>query len=734
MNQDQILNIKKNIEILIDNLQLYNVFNSLRDFINNISSIKFIDELDDLETTYKYLIQYLAEGIEDPQRAQIYNKLVLSLYVILDKIVLEALRIQSSDLFYCKYRVSKIESRTISDLFDSYRNTVDKISLITDSSSGSELENNNFKSLTYEKERLEISIFDKLMVTYPFAKEDVALINAIIDDSSYPLYAQELIISALLLGTLKVFDENKINIILTLCEHSIDKIRIKAIVALVFILLKHNKRLPYYSLINEHLRLLEDNPEFCESIRNIVFQIIRSQETDQITKKMQEEVIPELMKLGPQIYKKFNSDSTSQPEELKDENPDWDNIFENSEISKKIQELNELQLEGGDVFMGTFAQLKRFPFFNEISNWFLPFHKHHSLALNFLNSDDKIISIISHSSYLCSSDKYSFLLSIMSVPELQRNLMTSQLKSQNIDIKELQNSELTTSKNEKGDISNRYIQELYRFFKLFYKRYEFDDPFAGKLNIFHNDYFKLIFNDLQSLQVIGEFYLKKSHYQEAAEIFIRILSLSSSNAELLQKIGFCYQQISLFEKSLDYYLKAELISDNNLWTLRHIATVYKALKEPEKALNYYQRALALSSDNLNITLNIGHLLFEFGKIDEALKYYYKVDFLSSGSNKAWRPIAWCEFLKKNFEQSKKYYDKILNGHPTPQDYLNMGHLSLVCKNNMEAFNFYKESILAWKGNFNEFDAAFKEDIHELSSFGIEKSELLMIKDKLRYDL
>lgn len=37
----------------------------------------------------------------------------------------------------------------------------------------------------------------------------------------------------------------------------------------------------------------------------------------------------------------------------------------------------QLQMEGADIYMATFRQLKHFPFFQKMQNWFLPFSAEH---------------------------------------------------------------------------------------------------------------------------------------------------------------------------------------------------------------------------------------------------------------------------------------------------------------------------------------------------------------------
>ena len=92
-------------------------------------------------------------------------------------------------------------------------------------------------------------------------------------------------------------------------------------------------------------------------------QLLRSQETEKIDKKMREEIIPEMMKnVGIMRNMKFGFEEIA---EENDRNPDWEKAFEESGLGDKIREMNELQLEGADVYMSTFAQLKSLSIFPE---------------------------------------------------------------------------------------------------------------------------------------------------------------------------------------------------------------------------------------------------------------------------------------------------------------------------------------------------------------------------------
>ena len=68
---------------------------------------------------------------------------------------------------------------------------------------------------------------------------------------------------------------------------------------------------------------MADDSGTTESLQNIIIQIIATTETDQISKKLQEEIFPELMKLRPMIDKGLSDESLLNTDEWGEINPDW---------------------------------------------------------------------------------------------------------------------------------------------------------------------------------------------------------------------------------------------------------------------------------------------------------------------------------------------------------------------------------------------------------------------------
>ena len=69
----------------------------------------------------------------------------------------------------------------------------------------------------------------------------------------------------------------------------------------------------------------------------------------------------------------------NNPEKIEEalRNGEWGGSIDVSGF-EKIKDFIEAQNRGDDVYMATLGKMRQFPFFNNIPNWFLPFHAGHS--------------------------------------------------------------------------------------------------------------------------------------------------------------------------------------------------------------------------------------------------------------------------------------------------------------------------------------------------------------------
>jgi tetratricopeptide (TPR) repeat protein len=421
-----------------------------------------------------------------------------------------------------------------------------------------------------------------------------------------------------------------------------------------------------------------------------------------------------------------------------DRNPDWQEIFKDSPgLMNKMEEFSELQMEGADVFMGSFAMLKMYPYFSEITNWFMPFFMANPQIEKFTGVAGSInrnfLEIIDSAPILCNSDKYSFCFSIENLPKENLDFLAQGMNAEISQLVELQkDEEITDPGRFRGVISNQYIQDLYRFYKLHPQKSDFEDVFTWRFD-FYNQWAMgaILKTDEKLLRNIAEYHFKKNYFTEAAEIFNYLLSVQK-DGELYQKLGYCHQKSGNYKLALDSFKKAELYDLNKTWLYNKIALCHRNLKQPKKALEYFLEVEKLDPENLATELNIGHCYLELGQFDDALRYYFKVEYLAPGNKKVWRPLGWCSFVTGKKEQAEKYFNKIIDDEPGKHDLMNMGHVQWCMGNRKVALDFYKRSISPAFFTEKEFFEVFDEDSHHLIEQGIDKDDVPIMLDQLRY--
>ncbi len=713
---------------------LQSAFEMMHQLLHDMQEWPAQTMLNELETSYRYMIQYMLEGVKDPKRQHVYNHLLTDAYLLADTID-EHIRLKSSStLYYDTKRILQKTGLRMPDAFSNLDNSINVLSL-------SELIPDSENSIKHRKdvENWATILFDHIWTNYPADAKDYATLREALAPHHLPDALAALIVSALTLNIIQHFDDEKMSILIdTYCNHNSDEVQIRALCGILITLLRYHTRLPLYEKLQSRITLLFDDSRVTTDMRNMIFQFIRSRDTEKISRKMTEEILPKMMKISPTLYKKIKEDENMIDIDSLEQNPEWQEILEQSGIADNIKELNDLQMEGADVLMSTFAHLKGFDFFRPLSNWFIPFSTTHTDVTRILGNQEwsKQFARLLHSSgFMCNSDKYSFCLSLSQVPDNQRQMMAQQFDSQQAHLQEEAQAELYRQSRERENISNRYIQDLYRFIKLHPRRSEFVDFFATPINkILQIDEFSIITQDEKLLKILGEYLFKNACYDDATYVFTLLSHNNFTDSELYQKIGYCHQSKGEYETALEAYLKADLIKPDHVWTLRRIATCYRNMKKTEKAIEYFLRADNLAPDNIAINLNIGHCYLALKEYDKALKYYFKVDYLDSRSTKTRRPIAWCSFLAGKVEQAWSFYEKILAETPSSSDYLNAGHVALALGRMKDAIALYLQSIKVDDNNIKNFTHSYNQDRNDLINAGIAPDDLPIIYDQVLYNV
>jgi len=495
----------------------------------------------------------------------------------------------------------------------------------------------------------------------------------------------------------------------------------------------------YYPRVLARFEMMNEEPAFNRNVERIMLQLLGSRETEKIKQKIQEEIIPEMIRISPNIRNKLNIDNLMEAESPDDQNPEWSELFHDSPgLLDKMEEMARMQAEGADVFLASFGMFKSFPFFYELTNWFVPYFPGHPeipalTAEEPEGTESSITEALLVSPMLCNSDKYSFTLMLRHITGEARKMMAGFLQAEMEQLEEVGKEEEMLSPDRKdGIISNQYIQDLYRFYRLHPSKSDFEDIFSWKFD-FHNKLaLRKILEEHPGIIIkLAEFYFEKGYFEEALEIYGHS---EEPDGEALQKAAYCHQKLGRYEKALALYRKAELYEVNKIWNLKKIALCYRNLKLPGEALKVYQSLDDLEPDNLSTLYALGYCFSETGSYQEALNAFFKIEYLFPGNKKVWRPIAWCSFLTGKTEQAEKYYLKLMDDQPDKYDLMNMGHVQWALGKRESALDYYRLSVTTGGFSEEEFMAAFGEDLHFLTDRGVQRDEVPIMLDQLRYSL
>ena len=731
MNKQETKIFFKKIAEALEQKRLKEVFDGVSSLLTNLSNWQLKEKLSECQENYKRMLLYLSEGVNDPKQEKIYTDLLRSVYQLADQTIVE---IKTLNLWSYPYELRRSSAfyvpETSEQLIDSMNDWVGKVTLYDLLEDGEE-KRKNLQMMEEEKGKIENKLFRKIWLSNLWSSDEQNLWLQVLNNKLYPLSSQCLIVSAITLNLEDIFDERKVQVLLEICEHEQEDLRQRALTGLLLFLRRYDKRLHLYPGINNRLQHLAEQKQFIKDVRYIILQFILSKETEKITRIMKEEIIPGMMKISPKLHNKIRTDELFGETGFDEKNPEWQNLIEESGLSGRLQEFTELQLEGADVMLSSFIHLKDFPFFREIYNWFIPF----SNALVIENDSlPAFIKFLLKSNLLCNSDKYSFYFSISQMPDNYKTTMGG-FSADPSAIQEMLQEEMPD--NPSGKIhpaARQYIQDLYRFYKLFPRHNDFDDIFETAPEFYQVPAIARFISDEESQTIIGEYYFQKNHFTEAAKIFDQLLQDNPNNETFLQKKGYCLQMLGKLEEALAEYSKAELLNSNHSWTIKKLAHCYRALKRPQEALEYYRKAATLNPDNLSVQLHIGHCYLELKNYSEALKCYFKVEYLTNSKEKAWRPIAWCSFLNGKYKEAMDYYTKILESNPNSTDYLNAGHVRLAMGSNKEALNLYRQALSAQGDSFEKFLESFTADVPDLLHSGVKPENIPILLDCLMYGI
>ena len=413
-NNENINATRNSIVKLLRESRLYDAIAQLGDMVTQTNDSSLSAEFERIYNSYKYLLEYFARGFNDPDRQTQIDGIVNYTYLLTDKATLKLFAETSSKLFYVRHN-SKISN--LEDAIERYRNINDTIAY-----TNSQTAADNYAQLIplyQERESIERDIFHYVWTQFPIGEDDKNNIGDLLSADT-PVHFKCLIIGAMLLALLYYYDEAKLHLLIDIytnyaSTNDNDSIILstRALTCLAIALYRHSKRCEVSKIVSQRIALLSEKANFKSDIENVFINLVRAKNAETLSKSIQDSIIPDIMKITPDIIERAKKNKGVIDITSLEENPEWHDIFNKSGLSKKIEEFSKMQTSGDDVFLSTFAHLKHYSFFKDLYNWFRPYHTDNSAIAKAISTmKPSVGTLISGATYLCDNDKYSFVLSL----------------------------------------------------------------------------------------------------------------------------------------------------------------------------------------------------------------------------------------------------------------------------------------------------------------------------------
>lgn len=684
------------------------------------------DMLTECATTYKYMLAYFersAPGVLDPSRACVVAQTREQLRRAADMLEIAMLDPADPGAYFSARRTRAISADgSISEAL----RKVERAFV------NEELASSTGKYDLKVRRTLEDaadSLFTNVWTTPHLSKKEKEELKGLLSDETGTVNfsTQSLVLSALLMASLMYYDHLKLELLAeTFLSNGNVRIKARALTGILLTLRRHTDRINENPATIGMLEVLSDEAEITKGVRKFVPLMLRTIDTDRVNKRVNEEIFPELMRMKPDIEKNMRHLGEKFNHMEMEENPDWEAILSKSGIADKLKELTEMQMDGADIFMSAFSQMKGFSFFRRLSNWFVPFDKGHSEVRQVAGTvPSALMTLLTDGQYFCSSDKYSMVLALSKMPPAQFNMMSGQLSEQ---LESMRSDIETSLAGATTDIAAEmalYLKDLYRFFRI--KNEGVADPFKGVFEIADIPPYRSLRTDRDLLRGMAEFYFKYGYWDVAQDLFGYISDMDETPEEdILQKRGYCLQLLGHEEEALKTYMQAELLNPDSDWLLKRISVLLRDMKRYDEAAEYVRRALERKPDNLQLEMLLGTVLMLGNHPKEALKSFYKIKYLKPDNTKVSRPMAWCEFLLGNHDKSVQMYESLPDMKAA--DMLNFGHALLARGDIAGAKGRYRSCISMLPEGITEFRRLYAEDRRYLRQVGVPDLDISLMEE------
>ncbi|MCR5680403.1 MAG: tetratricopeptide repeat protein [Prevotella sp.] len=694
-----------------------------------------MDVLMGIKEDYTLMDEYWQRGFADPHRDDVYNQLLRRTFVLATNMVIHW-ELRNSTYLHAVY------SRPRNIRKDWSMNAVrkDMEAFVSDQAMLS-LEPENMRQqhsqqLYYDHQQLQHDLFDYILTSRQWKDSLAQAFEDILVSPTIDTIDQQLIVSAITLSVMQHFDYNKFRILVNVYSKATDpQLRQRALVG--WVLSADDTALPLYPEMKQLIAAMCEDETARQELTELQMQLFYCMGAEADTRRIQQEIMPDLIN-GSNL--RITRQGLVEMDEDKLEDILHPEAAEQGmeKMEKRMEQMMDMQKQGADIYFGGFSQMKRFPFFSDTSNWFVPFYPQHPAISTIWQQERgrKFLHIITKIGAFCDSDKYSFVLAFNQVLERIPASMLKLIEDGEASPIPIGGQIGEEELRQPAFIRRMYLQDLYRFYRLYPARVEFVNPFdAGKERylFFASD----LFQDTplsQNFIEIASFLMKRKLFAQAFTILSRCgTEQQDYQYHMLMGTILGHMPENTLMSALECYRKALLLQPDSQRALVGFARASFRQQHYDTALEAYQKLLQLQPDNKSYMLNTAVCMMNAGQNDEALKLLYKLNYLDENDNNVNRVLAWALTLGHKYQQAGKLYDRLLSAQsPQPSDLLNYGYCLWFAGEVTIAISMFRQfQNIQHDKNFSFVNEFLINEHSQLQAQGKTDTEIQLMLDKLQ---
>jgi tetratricopeptide repeat protein len=684
-------------------------------------------ELEAVKNDYQLMVDYMERGFTDDKRASLYLSLLQRLYRVAADLEI-SWRCKNVIVYVDAFRISDHLNTShdfIRSVLESFVSDVAMLSLLPES------ERTEKAKDLYDRHQVFVNrLFNTLWTSCQWSDDDSEFYAGLMLSPMVDIVDQQLLVSAVTLGAMNQFDINKFKALTTVYQQSTDeRVRQRALVGWVLSVFEGMDIFPEQ---DEIIRKLCENKDTIRELYTLQIQFFYSQDTEKDNEKLQRDIMPYLVegsnitigRLGI-VEKEEDSLENILNQDAEDKRME--------QMEEKVRKMMEMQKQGSDIYFGGFRQMKRFPFFNDLANWFTPFYIDHPALRTTIEriGQPNILQTITNQGNFCESDKYSLAFAMESI--------INQIPG---NIKEMMGSEgafapmgTTLDKSNPTYICRAYIQDLYRFFRLYRSSNELINPFIDNhkssfvADTFFFVYKSFIGTGLDEYKMCLALYLYKHKNMDKLVELMSTFHVEDANYNILMG----YINLYFGKPDVAYQIFNMVLQEDteNQWALKGMARAAMDCEDYDTAEHTYSQLLRLEPDNINYAVKRCVTLLKTERYAEAREELFRLDYQYPDNMNVKRVFAWTMLLDKSLDKASQLYDLILSDAPMAEDYLNSGYCWWAKGNIGQAKNSFQAWITMTKGNKDRLLEEIRNDQKVLDLYGITEIDCLLMVNLIK---